>query len=94
MEKATSVHGQYVPGAGQRFRRFSYSRRCSHTRSISGMLADYVTEHFLLKIALETAFPSPALADKSKTPQTRLQASSWENAAGGEGRVGEGAWEG
>lgn len=65
MEKATSVHGQYVPGAGQRFRRFSYSWRCSRTLFIAGLLADYVTGHFLLKIAFETAHAFPALATKS-----------------------------
>lgn len=65
MEKATSVHGQYVPGAGQRFRRFSYGWRRSRTLFISGLLPDYVIGHFLLKIAFETVNPCPALAKKS-----------------------------
>lgn len=45
MEKATSVHGQNVPMAVERFRRFFYSWPCSphisHLRDV-----DYVIELF------------------------------------------------
>ena len=45
MEKATSVHGQNLPVAVEWFR-FSYSWHIPHTFLISGMLTDYVIEHF------------------------------------------------
>ena len=57
-----------------------------HTFLISRMLTDYVIEHFLLKIAFETAKMFPALAKKCFGEKSlRLQAFFLENANGGQG---------
>lgn len=48
-----------------------------HTFLILGMLTDYVIEHFLLKIAFETAKMLPVLAKKYKKKKNKPPIQPW-----------------